>query len=53
MPSASKKRINEIYEELHEYFKEIQVLPSLENILRDKDFSTQLKDISVHLNLYF
>ncbi len=47
MPSASKKRINEIYEELHSYFKEIQVLPSLEKILRDKDFSTQLKDISV------
>jgi UDP-N-acetylglucosamine 4,6-dehydratase len=47
MPSSSKKRINEIYEELHSYFHEIQVLPSLEDILRDKDFSTQLKDISV------
>jgi FlaA1/EpsC-like NDP-sugar epimerase len=47
MPSAPKKRINEIYEELHSYFKEIQVLPSLEDILRDKDFTTQLKDISV------
>lgn len=47
MPSASKKRINEIYEELHPYFQEIQVLPSLENILRDKDFLTQLKDISL------
>ncbi|MGK0255647.1 MAG: UDP-N-acetyl-D-glucosamine 4,6-dehydratase [Arcobacteraceae bacterium] len=47
IPSASKKRINEIYEELHPYFTEIQVLPSLENILKDKDFFTQLKDISV------
>jgi UDP-N-acetyl-D-glucosamine 4,6-dehydratase len=47
MPSAPKKRINEIYEELHKYFKEIQVLPSLQDILRDKEFSTQLKDISV------
>lgn len=47
MPSAPKKRINEIYEDLHSYFKEIQVLPSLEDILRDKDFTTQLKDISV------
>ena len=47
MPSAPKKRINEIYEELHSYFKEVQILPSLEDILRDKDFTTQLKDISV------
>jgi len=47
MPSAPKKRINEIYEELHSYFQEVQILPSLEDILRDKDFSTQLKDISV------
>jgi len=47
MPSAPKKRINEIYEELHSYFQEVQILPSLEDIFRDKDFSTQLKDISV------
>ena len=47
MPSVPKKRITEIYEELHEYFHEVQILPSLEDILRDKDFSTQLKDISV------
>ena len=47
MPTASKTRINEIYEELHDYFQEIQILPSLDEILRDKDFSTQLKNISV------
>ena len=47
MPSAPKKRVNEIYEELHTYFEEVQILPPLEDILRDKDFSTQLKDISV------
>ncbi len=47
MPSASKRRINEIYEKLNIYFKEIKVLPSLDDILRDKDFSAQLKDISV------
>lgn len=47
MPSSPKKRINEIYEELYPYFKEIQILPALEDILRDKDFKTQLKDISV------
>ena len=47
LPSASKKRVSEIYEELQEYFYEVQILPSLEDILRDKDFSKQLKDISV------
>ena len=47
MPSVSKQRVSEIYEELRNYFEEVQILPSLENILRDKDFSTQLKDISV------
>lgn len=47
MPSASQKRINKIYEDIHEYFKEIKILPSLNEILRDKEFSKQLKDISV------
>lgn len=47
MPSASTKRIKEIYERLNPYFKTIKILPSLEQILQDKDFSTQLKDISV------
>ena len=47
MPSATKSRIKEIYEELNDCFLEIQVLPSLSEILQDKDFSQQLKDISV------
>ena len=47
MPSIAKKRVTEIYEELHEYFHEVQILPSLEDILRDKSFSTQLKEVSV------
>jgi FlaA1/EpsC-like NDP-sugar epimerase len=47
MPSATTKRIKEIYERLNPYFKSIKILPSLEQILQDKDFSTQLKDISV------
>ncbi|MEA3553068.1 MAG: nucleoside-diphosphate sugar epimerase/dehydratase [Campylobacterota bacterium] len=47
IPSANQKRITQIYEELNSYFKEIKVLPALSDILRDKDFSTQLKDISV------
>lgn len=47
MPSASKERIKDIYEKLSSYFKVIQVLPSLDEILEGRDFSTQLKDISV------
>ena len=47
MPSAKTKRVKEIYERLNPFFKQIKVLPSLEQILQDKDFSTQLKDISV------
>jgi len=47
MPSSSNKRVKEIYEELRECFIEIQVLPSLDEILKDKAFSKQLKDISV------
>ncbi len=47
MPSASKDRIKEIYENLSPYFKQIKILPTIEEILRDKNFSAQLKDISV------
>lgn len=47
MPSVKKSRIKQIYEELGEYFKEIRILPSLEEILEHKDFTTQLKNISV------
>ncbi len=47
MPSASKERIKEIYEDLGSHFEAIKILPSLDEILRDKDFATQLKDISV------
>ena len=47
MPSAPKDIIKDVYNDLSESFNEVQVLPSLEDILKDKDFSTQLKDISV------
>jgi len=47
MPSASSQRIKEIYERLNSYFDEIKVLPAMENILTEKPFSTQLKEISV------
>jgi len=47
MPSAKIEIITKIYEELADYFKEIKILPSLDEILHSKDFTTQLKDISV------
>jgi FlaA1/EpsC-like NDP-sugar epimerase len=47
MPSATTKRVKEIYERLNPYFKTIKILPSLEQILQEELFSTQLKDISV------
>jgi len=47
MPSVEKSRIKEIYEEFNDCFVEIQVLPSLSEILQDKAFSQQLKEISV------
>jgi len=47
MASATKKEINKIYNDLEKYFVEIKILPSLNEILRDKDFKEQLKDISV------
>ena len=47
MPSANKDRIKQIHENLSSYFKQIKILPTIEEILRDKNFSQQLKDISV------
>ncbi len=47
MPSVPKDRIKQIYEELSLYFKAIKILPSLQEILSEKSFSDQLKDISV------
>ncbi len=47
MPSAPQRRVKEIYDKLGAYFGEIKVLPSLNEILKEKDFSTQLKNISV------
>ena len=47
MPSATKERIKEIHENLSPYFKQVKILPTLQEILKEKDFATQLKDISV------
>ena len=47
MPSADRKRIKEIYEILGKYFEKIQILPSLSNVLLDKPFVKQLKQLTV------
>ncbi|RXJ92872.1 dTDP-glucose 4,6-dehydratase [Malaciobacter molluscorum] len=47
MPSVSKRRVRQIYEEVGHLFTQIRILPSLEEILVEKNFSNQLKDISV------
>jgi FlaA1/EpsC-like NDP-sugar epimerase len=47
MPSASAERVKDIYENLSIYFKRIQILPSIDEILESRDFAAQLKNISV------
>lgn len=47
MPSVKKEKIKDVYDDLSEFFLEIKILPSIDDILSEKDFSTQLKDISV------
>jgi len=39
IPSAPKSTVKEIYNDLSEYFKEIQILPSIDDILKDKEVS--------------
>jgi len=47
MPSAPQKRIKKMYKNLGGYFKEIKILPSIDEILSEKDFTSQLKKLSV------
>lgn len=47
MPSAKKETVKDIYNYFSSSFESIKILPSLQQILAGKDFSRQLKDISV------
>jgi len=47
MPSAPQRRIRVVYERLAPYFKTIKILPAMSEILKDKPFFHQLKDISI------
>lgn len=47
IPCATKERIRQLHERLNPYFKVIKILPTIQEILSDKEYATQLKDISV------
>ncbi len=47
MPSVPKSVTKEIYNDLSDSFKEIKVLPSMNEILHNRDFYAQLKNLSV------
>lgn len=47
MPSINQSIVKDIYIELKDYFHKVRILPSLDNILQDKPFTEQIKDISV------
>ena len=47
MPSVPKKRTKEIYDSLGSYFREIKILPALDEILSNKPFAVQLKKLTV------
>jgi FlaA1/EpsC-like NDP-sugar epimerase len=47
MPSAKQINKQNIYNQFNRYFDEIKILPSIDEILKNENFKTQLKDISV------
>ncbi|OCL85600.1 UDP-N-acetylglucosamine 4,6-dehydratase (configuration-retaining) [Arcobacter porcinus] len=47
MPSASKEQINKIYNSMQDKFGTIKILPSMSNILKEEEFTKQLKNITV------
>jgi len=47
IPSATQKEIKRVYDDFAVCFNDIKILPHIEEILANKDFSQQLKDISV------
>lgn len=47
IPSASSSRIEEIHNKLSSYFKQIKILPHINKILMERNYSQLLQDISV------
>ena len=48
LPSIDNSIIKQIYKNFDEYFTQIKIIPSLENILQDKSFMSQLKSVSLY-----
>jgi FlaA1/EpsC-like NDP-sugar epimerase len=47
IPTAPKERIKTIHQRLSPYFKQIKILPTMEEILQEKNYSSMLQDISI------
>ncbi|MDY0017917.1 MAG: nucleoside-diphosphate sugar epimerase/dehydratase [Candidatus Delongbacteria bacterium] len=48
MPSVSdKKMVKQFYNDLSPYFSEVRILPAINDILMDKSFFTQLREVDV------
>lgn len=47
IPTAPKERVKNIHETLNSYFKEIKILPTIQEILKDKNYAPMLQNISV------
>ncbi|MGE4419941.1 MAG: polysaccharide biosynthesis protein [Sulfurimonas sp.] len=47
IPSASSQRIKEVHDKLNPYFKQIKILPHVDNVLMEENYSQMLQNISV------
>jgi len=47
IPSASSQRIKEVHDKLNTYFKQIKILPHVDNVLMEENYSQMLQNISV------
>ena len=48
IPSSSNKAVKYIYNHFQDDFAEIKIMPSLENILQNESFTSQLKKVSLY-----
>jgi len=48
LPSIDNAIVKQIYKSFDEHFAQIKIMPSLENVLQDKSFMSQLKPVSLY-----
>ncbi|MED7819499.1 MULTISPECIES: polysaccharide biosynthesis protein [unclassified Francisella] len=48
LPSIANSKVKEIYRGFENDFRQIKIMPALENILQDESFMSQLKSVSVY-----